>query len=51
VGSPNPIFWDSGNITGGPGGTIFSKTFPNNGVYSYFCKVHGVMMQGTVNVL
>jgi plastocyanin len=52
VGGPPPINFDSGFITGAPvTGTTFSQTFPNNGVYTYFCKVHGVMMQGTVNVL
>ena len=28
----------------------FQVTFPQNGTFTYFCLVHGVMMQGTVNV-
>jgi plastocyanin len=51
VGGPPPLSWDSGNIIAGSGGAIFTQTFPNTGVYTYFCNVHRVMMQGTVNVV
>ena len=51
VGGPPPLNWDSGNIIGGTGGSTFNQIYVNPGVYTYHCKVHNVMMQGTVNVL
>jgi plastocyanin len=39
--------WNSGTLTGPK---IFTFAFPTNGVFTYYCLVHGVMMQGVVNV-
>jgi len=38
--------WDSGIANN----TSFQKTFSTPGTYTYFCLVHGTMMQGTVIV-
>jgi plastocyanin len=42
---PNGL-WDSGIVQN----TSFQHTFPTAGTYTYFCSVHGTMMQGTVIV-
>ena len=39
--------FDSGNLN--PGGS-FEFTFSSPGSYVYYCKIHGTMMSGTVNV-
>ena len=44
--NPGTIF-DSGIINSGAG---FQVTFTEAGQYPYFCKVHGTMMTGVVNV-
>src|SRR5262249_10345278 len=48
----NPLLqWDSGSREqGGPLGDFFAQTFPNPGIYTYFCINHLFMMQGTVIV-
>ena len=38
--------WNSGVTSN----TIFQHTFPTAGTFTYFCLVHGTMMQGTVIV-
>ena len=38
--------WDSGVGSG----MTFDRTFPSAGTFSYFCQVHGAMMQGTIVV-
>jgi plastocyanin len=38
--------WDSGVLSSGS----FQHTFPTAGTFSYFCQVHGTMMQGVVVV-
>jgi plastocyanin len=42
--------WNSGPIGPLPGPTSYPHTFQTNGVFTYYCLVHGVMMQGVVNV-
>jgi plastocyanin len=44
--SPGRIF-DSGTLRNGQG---FTFTFSEAGIYTYFCKVHGAMMSGTIQV-
>ena len=44
--NPGTIF-DSGILTAGEG---FQFTPTNTGTYSYFCRVHGTAMTGTINV-
>ena len=39
--------WDSGPLD--PGAT-YSYTFPQRGAYSYYCRIHGERMRGTVIV-
>jgi plastocyanin len=29
----------------------YTRTFNDVGTFTYFCQIHGVMMQGLVNVL
>jgi plastocyanin len=43
--SPNGT-WDSGIKSGGN----FTQAFPTAGSFSYYCRVHGSMMQGTIVV-
>jgi hypothetical protein len=47
---PGPVFgenWNSGVLNTG---ATFTHTFNTPGFFTYFCTVHGVMMQGFVNV-
>lgn len=49
-GSPteNPgARFDSGTLRNGQG---FTFTFSEPGMYPYFCKIHGAMMSGTIQV-
>jgi plastocyanin len=49
-GSPtsNPgALFDSGTVRNGGG---FTFTFSEAGIYPYFCKIHGAMMSGTIQV-
>jgi len=39
--------WDSGFIADG---SSFSVTFSEPGVFTYFCEIHPVQMQGTITV-
>ncbi|MCI0446176.1 cupredoxin domain-containing protein [bacterium] len=39
--------FDSGTLRNGQG---FTFTFSEAGIYPYFCKVHGAMMSGTIQV-
>ncbi len=47
-GGPPGDIWTSGQLTAP---ATFTRTFNNVGTFTYFCTVHGVMMQGLVNVL
>lgn len=40
--------WDSGILNSGQS---FSHTFTSTGTFTYYCRVHGAMMQGTVVVI
>jgi plastocyanin len=44
--SPGTMF-DSGTLRNGDG---FTFTFSEAGNYPYFCKIHGAMMSGTIQV-
>jgi plastocyanin len=48
---PGPVFGEIWNSGVHANGFVFTKTFNTAGTYTYFCTVHGVMMQGLVNVL
>lgn len=37
---------ESGNLSSG----TYTHAFPTEGVFNYYCKVHGTMMSGTVTV-
>lgn len=39
--------WDSGTLNPGQS---FSHTFNTAGTFTYYCRIHGAMMQGTVTV-
>lgn len=39
--------WDSGFIAEG---NAFAVTFDQPGVFTYFCEIHPVQMQGTITV-
>lgn len=43
---PGSLF-DSGNLNNGNG---FTFTFNQAGTYQYFCRIHGTMMSGTIQV-
>jgi plastocyanin len=45
--SPMPG-WDSGVLNRGQS---FSHTFNTAGTFSYYCRIHGAMMQGSVVVM
>ena len=40
--------WDSGTLNPGQS---FSFTFNTAGTFTYYCRIHGAMMQGTVRVM
>ncbi len=40
--------WDSGTLNQGQ---TFSRTFNTTGTFTYYCKIHGASMQGTVVVM
>ena len=41
------LAWDSGILNSG---ATFTQTFTITNTYTYFCQVHGIMMQGTIVV-
>jgi plastocyanin len=45
--TPNGM-WDSGTLNPGQS---FSRVFNTAGTYTYYCKIHGASMQGTVMVM
>jgi len=45
--TPSPG-WESGTLNPGQS---FSHTFSTAGTFPYFCRIHGVVMQGTVTVM
>ena len=40
--------WDSGTLNPGQS---YSHTFATTGTFSYYCRIHGAMMQGTIVVM
>ena len=40
--------WDSGTLNRGQS---FSHTFNTAGTFTYYCRIHGAMMQGSVVVM
>ncbi|HJW28988.1 MAG TPA: plastocyanin/azurin family copper-binding protein [Saprospiraceae bacterium] len=40
--------WDSGTLNPGQS---FSHTFATTGTFTYYCRIHGAMMQGTIVVM
>ena len=40
--------WDSGTLNPGQS---YSHTFATTGTFSYYCQIHGAMMQGTIVVM
>jgi plastocyanin len=48
---PGPVFGEIWNSAVHSPPFTFTHTFNNVGTFTYFCSVHGVLMQGLVNVL